>query len=71
MIYIYPYVCKEITIDHVAISGQAIMAKLAKKAILVIMAWFNMATDMVNSDFFANRTSFKKYRKAEYVQRCV
>ena len=35
----------------IAILGQAIRAKLA---IFVVMAWPNMATYMVNIDFFAN-----------------
>ena len=35
----------------VTILGQAIMAKMA---ILVVMAWLIMATDMGNSDFLAN-----------------
>ena len=39
----------------VAIISQAIMAKLAKMTILVVIAWLNMATDVVKSDFFVNR----------------
>ena len=33
----------------------AIMVKLAIIAILVVMAWLNMVTDIVNSDFFVKR----------------
>ena len=46
---------KSLLTISVAILGQAIMAKLAKMSILVVMAWLNMATDMVKRDFFVNR----------------
>ena len=46
---------KSLLTISVAILGQAIMAKLAKMTILVVIAWLNMATDMVKSDFFVNR----------------
>ena len=43
---------KSLLTISVAILGQAIMAKLAKMAILVVMTTIK-ATDMVNGDFFA------------------
>ena len=53
--FILMFAKKSLLTISVAILGQAIMAKLAKMTILVVIAWLNMATDMVKSDFFVNR----------------
>ena len=52
--FILLFAKKSLYTVSVAILNEAIITKMAILANLAIMAWSNMATDMVNSDFFAN-----------------